>query len=85
MRGPVGNGTSGAAALLKRSSSLSGKVSCVCIDGPPQWFRHRDMSPALYVSVSPATRGGLCRFGEAWAALWAEILLTQYVTRVSGH
>jgi hypothetical protein len=27
------------------------------------------MSPALYVSVSLATCGGLCRFGEAWAAL----------------
>ena len=32
----------------------------------------------MYVSVS-SLRGGLCRFGEAWAALvglWAEKLLT---------
>ena len=35
-----------------------------------------DMSPALYVSVSLATCVGLCRFGEAWAALGAEHLLT---------
>ena len=34
------------------------------------------MSPALYVSVSLATCVGLCRFGEAWAALRAENLLT---------
>ena len=34
------------------------------------------MSPAQYVSVSLATCVGLCRFGEAWAALWAENLLT---------
>ena len=33
-------------------------------------------SPAQYVSVSLATCVGLCRFGEAWAALWAENLLT---------
>jgi len=38
--------------------------------------RHRDMSPAQYVSVSLATCVGLCRFGEAWAALRAENLLT---------
>ena len=30
------------------------------------------MSPAQYVSVSLATCVGLCRFGEAWAALRAE-------------
>ena len=34
------------------------------------------MSPAQYVSVSLATCVGLCRFGEAWAALRAENLLT---------
>ena len=34
------------------------------------------MSPALYVSVPLATCVGLCRFGEAWAALRAENLLT---------
>ena len=32
--------------------------------------------PALYVSVPLATCVGLCRFGEAWAALRAENLLT---------
>ena len=36
-------------------------------------------SPAQYVSVSLATCVGLCRFGEAWAALWAENLLTYLV------
>ena len=38
----------------------------------------------MYVSVS-SLRGGLCRFGEAWAALvglWAEKLLT-YLLSVS--
>ena len=34
------------------------------------------MSPALYVYVPLATCVGLCRFGEAWAALRAENLLT---------
>ena len=33
-------------------------------------------NPAQYVSVTPATCGGLYRFGEAWAALRAENLLT---------
>jgi hypothetical protein len=37
------------------------------------------MSPAQYVSVSLATCVGLCRFGEAWAALRAENLLTYLV------
>ena len=27
---------------------------------------------------------GLCRFGEAWAALWAENLLTYLLTREKG-
>ena len=39
------------------------------------------MSPALYVSVSLATCVGLCRFGEAWAALRAENLLTYGIGR----
>ena len=39
------------------------------------------MSPAQYVSVSLATCVGLCRFGEAWAALRAENLLTYLLPR----
>ena len=39
----------------------------VCVRVFVSWL----MSPALYVSVSLATCGGLCRFGEAWAALGA--------------
>ena len=44
------------------------------------------MSPAQYVSVSLATCVGLCRFGEAWAALRAENLLTYLLNgRRSGR
>ena len=42
------------------------------------------MSPALYVSVSLAMCVGLCRFGEAWAALRAEYLLTYLITDSTG-
>ena len=43
------------------------------------------MSPAQYVSVSLATCVGLCRFGEAWAALWAENLLTYLEAAYTHH